>query len=221
MLDAARFIQHDSAKNRRIESVQAVIARLREKLAHEPGAQLYLMPMQDLRIGGRHSGSLYQYTLQGDELGQLREWERQLRQGMSLLPELRDVSTDQQDGGLQNSLVIDRDAAARLGVSMQEINAALGNAFAQRQVSTIYNPMNQYYVVLGVSADFSQSADALRDIYVVLGESNYNTKKDEATLGVRLYITPAQQWVWIGFLLAAAGGFLALLVALRHTQREA
>jgi multidrug efflux pump len=149
------------------EPVQAVSARLREKLAHEPGAQLYLMPMQDLRIGGRHSGSLYQYTLQGDELGQLREWEQKLRQGMSVLPELRDVSTDQQDGGLQNSLVIDRDAAARLGISMQEINAALGNAFAQRQVSTIYNPMNQYYVVLGVAPEFAQDADALRDIYVV------------------------------------------------------
>src|SRR5690606_36305823 len=125
------------------------------------------MPMQDLRIGGRHSASLNQYTLQGEDLAELREWEQRVRHGMDKLPELRDVSTDQQDGGLQNTLVIDRDAAARLGVSMQQIDAALANAFTQGQVSIIYNAMNQYYVVLGLAPAHLQSPEALRDIYVI------------------------------------------------------
>ena len=86
--------------------------RLREKLGHEPGAQLFLQPAQDLRIGGRRSASLYQYTLQGSDLAELREWSPRIRQGMSKLPQLRDINSDQQDGGLQNTLVIDRDAAA-------------------------------------------------------------------------------------------------------------
>ena len=149
------------------ESSAAVINRLREKLGHEPGAQLFLQPGQDLRIGGRRGASLYQYTLQGSDLAELREWSPRIKQGMSKLPELRDINSDQQDGGLQNTLTIDRDAAARLGVDMKQIDAALGDAFAQRQVSTIYNALNQYYVVLGLKPEFLQGPEALRDIYVI------------------------------------------------------
>jgi multidrug efflux pump len=126
----------------RKESAEQVIARLRGKLAHEPGAGLYLNPVQDIRIGGRQSNAQYQYTLQADELDELRAWEPRIRRALSQLPELVDVNTDQQDKGQQTTLVVDRDAAARLGVTARLIDTTLNNAFGQRQVSTIYNPLN-------------------------------------------------------------------------------
>lgn len=153
--------------DQRRESAGAVVNRLREKLGHEPGASLYLQPMQDFRVGGRRSASTYQYTLQGSDLAELRAWIPRIEKAMTALPELRDINSDEQDGGLQNSLVIDRDAASRMGVSMQQITAALGNAFSQRQVSVIYNALNQYYVVLGVAPQFQQNPEALRDIYLI------------------------------------------------------
>ena len=95
------------------------MARLRGKLAQEPGANLFLQPVQDIRIGGRQSNAQYQYTLQADDLSELRTWEPRIRRALSELPELVDVNTDQQDKGLQTSLVIDRDTASRLGVTPQ------------------------------------------------------------------------------------------------------
>ncbi len=103
----------------RKETADQVIARLRGKLAKEPGANLFLQPVQDIRIGGRQSNAQYQFTLQADDLAELRAWEPKIRAALSTLPELADVNTDQQDKGLQTSLVIDRDAAARLGVTPQ------------------------------------------------------------------------------------------------------
>ena len=129
-------------------SADAVVARLRGKLAHEPGANLFFVPVQDIRIGGRQSNSQYQYTLQADELADLRTWESRVRNALSQLPELTDVSTAQQDKGLQTSLVIDRDAAARLGVTVSNLDTTLNDAFGQRQVGVIYNPLNQYRVVM-------------------------------------------------------------------------
>ena len=153
--------------NERKESAEKVIARLRVKLAKEPGANLFLNPVQDIRIGGRQANATYQYTLQADDLNELRAWEPKIRQAMSTLPELVDVSTDTQDKGLQTSLVIDRDAAARFGVTPRMIDTTLNDAFGQRQVSTIYSVLNQYHVVMEAAPEYWQSPDALRDVYIV------------------------------------------------------
>src|SRR5205085_7277844 len=134
--------------SQRRESAEQIVARLRVKLAREPGANLFLNPVQDIRVGGRQSNAQYQYTLQADDLADLRTWEPRIRLAMSNLPELVDVNTDQQDKGLQTSLVIDRDTAARLGITPKLIDATLNDAFGQRQVSTIYAPLNQYHVVM-------------------------------------------------------------------------
>src|SRR5205814_9726071 len=120
-------------------TADAVIARLRGKLGHEPGANLYLQPWQDIRVGGRSAGAQYQYTLQADAITDLRAWEPRVRLMMSALPELADVNTDAQDKGLQTSLVIDHDAVARLGLNQAEIDGTLNDLFGQRQVSTIYH----------------------------------------------------------------------------------
>jgi multidrug efflux pump len=148
-------------------SADQVVARLRPRLAREPGASLFLVPFQDIRQGGRQSNAQYQFTLQADDLEQLRTWEPRIRQALSQLPELVDVNTDQQDKGLQTSLVIDRDTASRLGISPSLIDATLNNNFGQRQVSTIYNPLNQYHVIMEAAPRYWQSPDALKDVYVV------------------------------------------------------
>jgi multidrug efflux pump len=147
-------------------SADAVVARLRDRLSHEPGANLFLVPVQDIRIGGRQSNAQYQYTLQADELEDLRTWEPRVRNALSLLPELTDVNTDQQDKGLQTSLVIDRDAAARLGVTVATVDTTLNNAFGQRQVGVIYNPLNQYRVVMELAPEFLQGPETLKRLYV-------------------------------------------------------
>ena len=143
-----------------------VINRLRGKLAVVPGATLYLQSAQDLTIGGRQSNAQYQYTLQGEDLNELNSWAPRLLAKMRVLQELRDVNTDQQDRGLQAQLVIDRDTAGRLGVAAQDVDNALYDAFGQRQVSTIYRPLNQYHVVMEVAPEFQQTTEALQNIYL-------------------------------------------------------
>jgi multidrug efflux pump len=150
----------------RSETADQVIARLRIKLAKEPGANLFLQPVQDIRIGGRQSNAQYQYTLQGDDLAELRTWEPKIRAALSQLPELADVNTDAQDKGLQTSLVIDRETASRLGVTPKMIDATLNDLFGQRQVSTIYAQLNQYHVVMEAAPEYWQSSDALKSVYV-------------------------------------------------------
>ncbi len=142
-------------------------ARLRIKTARVAGANLFLVPAQDIRVGGRAANAQYQYTLQGDDLAELRAWEPRARQALSQLPELVDVNTDLQDRSLQTSLVIDRDSAARLNVTPRMIDAVLNDAFGQRQVSTIYAPLNQYHVVMEAAPVYWQNPDSLRDIQVV------------------------------------------------------
>jgi multidrug efflux pump len=119
-----------------------------------------------LTIGGRQSNAQYQYTLQGEDLNELNNWAPRLLTKMRVLPELRDVNTDQQDKGLQAQLVIDRDTASRLGVAAQDIDNALYDAFGQRQVSTMYRPLNQYHVVMEVAPEFQQTTEALQNIYL-------------------------------------------------------
>ncbi len=147
-------------------SVEQVIARLRGKLSQEPGANLFLNPVQDIRVGGRASNATYQFTLQADDLTLLRTWEPRIREALSHLPELVDVNTDQQDKGLQTSIVIDRDTATRLGVTPRQIDATLNDAFGQRQVSTIYAPLNQYHVVMEAAPRYWQSPETLDNVYV-------------------------------------------------------
>jgi multidrug efflux pump len=147
-------------------SADRIIARLRGKLAREPGAALFLVPVQDIRVGGRQANAQYQFTLQADDLEELRTWGPRVRLALAELPELVDVNTDQEDKGLQTTLVIDRDTATRLGVSTRMIDATLNDAFGQRQVSTIYNPLNQYRVVMEAAPQFWQSPEALNNVYV-------------------------------------------------------
>ncbi|BEV72738.1 multidrug efflux RND transporter permease subunit MdtC [Paludibacterium sp. THUN1379] len=150
----------------RHDNAELVIARLRKSLAHEPGATLFLQSVQDIRIGGRASNAQYQYTLQGDDLATLREWEPKVRRAMMRLPMLADVNSDQQDKGLQTTLVFDRDTMARLGVTQKAVDSTLNDAFGQRQVSTIYRPLNQYHVVMELAPPYWQNPDALQWIYV-------------------------------------------------------
>lgn len=142
-----------------------VINRLRPQLAHEPGASLFLQSAQDIRAGGRASNSQYQYTLQADSLADLRLWAPRVRTVLADLPQLADVNTDQQDKGLQTTLTIDRSAAARLGLNIKNIDAILYDWFGQRQVATIYNPLNQYHVVMEAAPRYLASPESLRDVY--------------------------------------------------------
>jgi multidrug efflux pump len=162
---ARMFGQLKSLSERKL-SVDQVIARIRSKSARIPGAALYLQAVQDLSVGGRFGGAQYQYTLQGDNLSDLTHWAPILQQRLAKISELRDVNSDQQLHGLQSSIVIDRDTAARLGVSVQDIDNTLGDAFGQRQVSNIYKGLNQYHVVMEVMPAAQQSPDALKSIYV-------------------------------------------------------
>ena len=162
----ARMFAQLKPLNERKLSADQVIGRIRRKTAQIPGAALYLQSVQDLSVGGRSSGAQYQYTLQADNLDDLNYWAPILMQRMMQLPELRDINTDQKVRGLQTSLVIDRDTASRLGVSMSEVDNTLGDAFGQRQVSNIYKGLNQYHVVMEVAPDAQQGPDALKLIYV-------------------------------------------------------
>ncbi|TMA79476.1 MAG: multidrug transporter subunit MdtC, partial [Deltaproteobacteria bacterium] len=132
----------------RTVSADDVIARLRPKLAGVPGASLYLQAIQDIRVGGRLSNALFQFTLQGDNLHELDRWAPRMLAKLQTLPDLADVNTDQQNRGLEATVTIDRDTAARLGVTPQAIDDALYDAFGQRQVSTTYTQLNQYHVVM-------------------------------------------------------------------------
>ncbi len=152
-------------KERKLTADQ-VIGEMRRKLAAVPGATLFMQSAQDLTIGGRQSQAQYQYTLQGEDLKELSAWAPRLMQKLRTVKELRDVNTDQQDRGLEANVIIDRDTASRLGVSPQDIDNALYDAFGQRQVSTIYRQLNQYHVVMEVDPRYQQSPEALQSVYV-------------------------------------------------------
>jgi multidrug efflux pump len=147
--------------------VRQVINRLRPQLASIPGARLFLIPQQDIRIGGRQTSSQYQYTLMANELSDLKEWLPKVQQAIAQLPELVDVDTDVEDRGRQVSIVIDRDAAQRLNVPMASISAVLNNSFSQRQISVMYGERNQYRVVMGVAPRYAQGMESLSDVYVL------------------------------------------------------
>jgi multidrug efflux pump len=163
---ARMFIQlKPQGAERKLTSDQ-VIARIRGKAAHVPGATLFLQSVQDVRTGGRQSSSQYQYTMQADQIADLNLWAPRMLAAISKIPEIKDANSDQQVHGLQTTIVVDRDTAARLGVPMAAIDGTLNDAFGQRQVSNIYKGLNQYHVVLEVAADFRQDPTALNNIYV-------------------------------------------------------
>jgi multidrug efflux pump len=150
----------------RAEAGQAVIARLRPQLAQITGVTLFLNPVQDLRGGGRQSNSTYQYTLKSDSSADLKIWAVRLAEQMKLQPALTDVDTDQQENGVETMVTVDKDSAARFGISSRDVDNALYNGFGQRQVATIYADLNQYKVIMEVAPRFTRSPESLKDIYV-------------------------------------------------------
>ncbi len=144
-----------------------VVAELHRALGHLPGLQVFFAPVQDIRVGGRPSAAMYEYTLQASDLGELLQWEPRVLQAFKRIPGMTDVNTDQQAAGLEASLAIDRAAAARYGIPVNSIDQTLDDAFGQRQVSTIYAPLNQYHVIMEAGQAYQQSADALRQIFLI------------------------------------------------------
>ena len=164
-----------------------VVARLRPQLLQVTGVSTFLQSVQDIGGGGgRSSNSQYQYTLLGDDLTELRSWSLKLRNALQDLPEVTDVDTDLQPGGLEADLIVDRDSASRLGLTALQIDNALGDAFAQSQVSTIYNPFSpqQYHVVMEVAPEFWQNPDTLKNLYVsTSGNAVSGTQSTQAVAG--------------------------------------
>jgi multidrug efflux pump len=173
-------------KERRI-SADRVIARLRPRLAEVAGVSVFLQAVQDLGGGGgRSANSQYQYTLLGDDLTELRTWSQKLRGALQDIPEITDVDTDLQPGGLETDLIVDRDSASRLGLSEVQIDNALGDAFAQAQVSNIYNPFSpqQYHVVMEVAPQYWQNPEILKELYVsTAGGAASGTQLTQAVAG--------------------------------------
>jgi len=162
---ARMFAQLKPLEERKLSSDE-VIARIRKKAAKIPGASLFMQSVQDLSIGGRFGAAQYQYTLQAENLNDLNEWAPKLLEAIKKVPGINDANSDQQIRGLQTTLVVDRDTASRLGVSLQTIDSTLSDAFGQRQVSTIYKGLNQYHVVLDVQQQYTEGPDGLNHIYL-------------------------------------------------------
>jgi multidrug efflux pump len=143
-----------------------VIRRLSGELAQVPGATLFLQAVQDIRVGGRASNAQYQFTLQADTVDELYSWAPRILAELQKAPALTQVNSDQQNKGLETDITIDRDTAARLGITVAQIDNTLYDAFGQRQVSTIYNARNQYHVIMEVAPKYWQNPDTLKDVYV-------------------------------------------------------
>ena len=148
------------------EPIEEVMGRLRNKVSRISGANLHMFPAQELRVGGRPSFGSYDFSLQADDLALLREWMPKVIAALSKLPELTDVNTSQQDKGQQIGLVVDRAMASRYGISQSMIDTTLNDSFGQRQVSVIYNPLNQYRVVMELAPEYWQSTEALKQVYI-------------------------------------------------------
>jgi multidrug efflux pump len=170
--------------SQRGETADEVIARLRPKLNAIPGGRLYLQSVQDIRVGGRQSNAQYQFTLLGDSTAELYAWAPRLTQALQNVPELEDVNSDQQQGGLEANVDIDRGTAARLGITPAQIDNTLYDAYGQRLVSTIYNPLNQYYVVMEVAPRYWQHPETLDELYVsTSGGTPSGTQSTNAVAG--------------------------------------
>jgi multidrug efflux pump len=187
------FIQLKPLNERNVSTDQ-VIARLSKGLSTLEGAKLVLRPASDIRAGGRQSDAAYQYTLQADTLDELNTWLPKITDALQDVPELADVTSDRQARGLEVDLAIDRATAARLGITATQIDNTLYDAFGQRQVSTIYNALNQYHVVMGVAPQFWQNPDTLNDIYVsTSGGAPSGTQSTGAVAGTTAVSTTSAQ----------------------------
>jgi hydrophobe/amphiphile efflux-1 (HAE1) family protein len=162
---ASMFIQLKPLEERKA-SADEVIARIRRKTSGVPGATLFLQASQDIHVGGRSSNALYQFTLSTQDLQLLSEWAPKVLAKLRTLPELADVSSDQQNAGLSANVAVDRDTAARLGMTVASVDTALYSAFGQRQVSTMYKSINQYHVIMEVAPEYWQDPSTLSKIYV-------------------------------------------------------
>jgi multidrug efflux pump len=160
------FISLKPLKEREGLSTARVVERLRGKLQHIAGIRLFMVPTQDLRVGGRQGRSQYQFTLWSADIDELHKWYPRVQERVKQVPGVVDVSTDREQGGLQLNVAIDRQAAARLGVRIQDIDSALNNAFSQRQISTIYTARNQYRVILEVDPRLQRDPEDLSQVYV-------------------------------------------------------
>jgi len=154
-------------RNERRVSADQIIARLRPHLGKIPGASLFLQPVQDIRLGGRPSGAQYQYSLLASDLSELRIWEPRIRAILAELPELTDVNSDQNDGGLQVNLNLDRDRIASFGMNMRQVIATLYDAFGQRPIATIYHPLNQYRVVMEWAPEYLQNPALIDTLHII------------------------------------------------------
>ncbi|HLJ78068.1 MAG TPA: efflux RND transporter permease subunit, partial [Acidobacteriaceae bacterium] len=173
-----------SGPDKRTESAMQVINDLRPKMNSLPIASAFLQPVQDLRIGGRGSSALYQYTIQSDNIPDLAHWGPILLENMRKLPGLQDVNTDQQNGGLEEKLNYDRVQAARLGQTPQTLDSSLYRAFGQSPVSVIYTQLNQYYVVMEVAPQYWQSPQGLHDIWFTPTGSSANSTSPRAGISM-------------------------------------
>jgi multidrug efflux pump len=159
------FMSLKPIRERRIDA-DHVIVRLSRELAKVPGATLFLQAVQDIRVGGRAANAQYQYTLEADNTEELYQWAPKILAELQKSPVLTQVNSDQQNKGLETDIVIDRDTASRLGITVAQIDNTLYDAFGQRQVSTIYNPLNQYHVIMEVAPKYWQNPETLKDVYV-------------------------------------------------------
>src|ERR1051326_6831488 len=171
-------------RSERDASIDQIIARLSPHPARVPGATMFLSAVQDIRVGGRQSGAQWQYAIQAEDLDELYTWGPKIVAALQGLPQLNSVNSDQQNKGLQTDIVIDRPTAARLGISVSQIDNTLYDAFGQRQVSTIYSPRNQYHVIMEVAPQYWQSPEILKDIWVsTAGGSIRGTQQTQAVAG--------------------------------------
>jgi len=187
--NAGRMFAVLKPPEQRNATIDDIMQRLRKNLANIAGATLILQPTQDLRVGGRVSASLYEFTLKAEMLADLREWTPKIVDALQRKSELLDVNTDQQDRGMQVSLSVDREKAARFGVNLAAIDTALYSAFGQRQVSVIYNPLNQYHVVMELAPEYWQDPEILKQIYVSptsASNGNTNTSPNSSTSQIPL-----------------------------------
>jgi multidrug efflux pump len=170
--------------SRRDLSADQVITRIRRNVAHIPGASLFLQAVQDIRIGGRSTNAQYQFTLQDYDADELFNWAPKILAEMQAIPQLTQVNSDQQNNGLETNITIDRASAARFGLNVAQIDNTLYDAFGQRQVSTIYNPLNQYHVVMEAAPQYWQNADILKTVFVsTSGGTASGTQTTNATSG--------------------------------------
>jgi multidrug efflux pump len=211
-------------------SADQVVARLRRKLTSVPGATLYLQAQQDIQIGGRGSAAQYQYTLSDENLNELNAWAPRLLAQMRRMPELADVSSDQQDQGLAENLVIDRDTASRLGITAAAIDNVLYDAFGQREVSTMYTALNQYFVVMEVDPKYQLSPDSLNGIFLkannVVGATTSRPATGAATATTAISAAPGSTTPAIAAAASSTGptpstgGAMVPLSAIAHYEQR-